>query len=180
MNPMHETPWDRAVERWTRAMAQHTSRRSVFAFLGTVLAGGLILPLLPVDRTLRMREAQAQEFAKNAQTENSSECNYWRYCAIDGYLCSCCGGAPSVCPAGSRPSPSAWIGSCVNPSDGVTYLIAYRDCCGKDSCGRCGCLNNEGEYPVYRTQLNNDMVWCFGAPSMVYHCSAAALIGKAG
>ena len=33
--------------------------------------------------------------------------------------------------------------------------------------------------PVYRPQLNNDSVWCFGAPSMVYHCSSAAPIGEA-
>jgi methylamine dehydrogenase light chain len=178
MNPMHENLMDLTVERWTRAMAQRTSRRSVFTFLAKVMVGGMVLPLLPVDRS--MRQAHAQEFAKTAQSEDSTQCNYWRYCALDGYVCSCCGGAPNVCPAGSRPSPSSWIGSCVNPADGVTYLIAYRDCCGKDSCGRCACLNTEGEYPVYRPQLNNDMVWCFGAPSMVYHCSAAALIGKAG
>jgi methylamine dehydrogenase light chain len=67
----------------------------------------------------------------------------------------------------------------VNPEDGKTYLIAYRDCCGTDSCGRCECLGQEGDMPSYRPQLNNDIIWCFGASSMVYHCSSAALVGLA-
>jgi methylamine dehydrogenase light chain len=165
---------DLLVEKLTRRVAQRTSRRSFVATVARVAVGGLLLPLLPVDRTGR-REA----FAADAQTADATQCNYWRYCAIDGYLCSCCGGGPSTCPAGSTPSPSSWIGSCINPADGKTYLLAYRDCCGKDSCGRCVCLNTEGEMPVYVPQLNNDMVWCFGAPSMVYHCSSAAVIGQA-
>jgi len=181
MNPAHENPFDRTVERLTRALAQRTSRRSVFAFLGKVMVGGMVLPLLPVDRTLRMRQAHAEAFVKGAQVDDQTQCNYWKYCGIDGYLCSCCGSpGNNVCPAGSQPSPSGWVGSCVNPTDKLTYLVAYRDCCGKDSCGRCPCLNTEGEYPVYRPQLNNDMVWCFGADTMLYHCSGSAVIGKAG
>lgn len=153
----------------------------MLAFWGKVIIGGMVLPLLPVDRTLRMRVAHAEEFAKTAQAEDQTQCNYWKFCGIDGYLCSCCGSpGNNVCPAGSHPSPSGWVGTCVNPSDKQMYLVAYRDCCGKDSCGKCGCLNTEGEYPVYRPQLNNDMVWCFGASSTVYHCSGSAVIGKAG
>jgi methylamine dehydrogenase light chain len=166
---------DLLVEKISRRVAQRSSRRSFLAGVAKVVVGGALLPLLPVDRTGRMKA-----FAAEAQTTDSTACNYWRYCAIDGYLCSCCGGGPSTCPAGSNPSPSAWIGSCVNPADGKTYILAYRDCCGKDSCGKCACLNTEGEMPVYVPQLNNDMVWCFGAPTMVYHCSSAALIGEAG
>ena len=33
--------------------------------------------------------------------------------------------------------------------------------------------------PTYRPELNNDIIWCFGAPSMVYHCSGQVVIGKA-
>jgi hypothetical protein len=24
--------------------------------------------------------------------------DYWKYCAIDGWLCRCCGGTSSICP----------------------------------------------------------------------------------
>ncbi len=171
--------FDRGVERLSRLVAQRSSRRSVLARLGTALVGGALLPILPVDRSGGIRRARAEAFAATAQTTDPTQCNYWRYCAIDGYMCSCCGGGPSTCPPGSHPSPSSWVGSCINPDDGQAYLIAYRDCCGKDSCGQCACLALEGEMPVYRPQLNNDIVWCFGAPNMVYHCSSAALIGKA-
>ncbi|RDD60533.1 methylamine dehydrogenase (amicyanin) small subunit [Ferruginivarius sediminum] len=179
MSDVHSQVLDRVFERMSRAMANHTSRRSFLARVGMALVGGAVLPILPVDRTGRTKEAQAAEFAKTAQTDDPTQCNYWRYCAIDGYMCGCCGGGPSTCPPGTQPSPTSWVGSCINPDDGKTYLLAYRDCCGKDSCARCACLATEGEMPIYRPQLNNDIIWCFGAPSMVYHCSSAALIGEA-
>jgi methylamine dehydrogenase light chain len=170
--------FDRFFEAGSRRGAQRLSRRSLIAKVGQVLVATAALPMLPV-----FRRAQAAEpgwrFVNEAQTKDSTQCNYWRYCASDGYLCACCGGGPSTCPPGTSPSPTSWIGSCVHPDDHKTYLIAYRDCCGTDSCGRCMCLGQEGDMPTYRPQLNNDIVWCFGASSMVYHCSSAALVGLA-
>ena len=126
-----------------------------------------------------LKMAHANEFAKTAQTSDPTQCNYWRNCSSDGYLCSCCGGTYNECPPGSVASPTSWIGTCVNPDDNQAYLIAYQDCCGKDSCGQCVCLGTEGEMPSYRPELNNDIIWCFGAPTMVYHCSSQVVIGKA-
>jgi methylamine dehydrogenase light chain len=171
--------FDRLVERASRRIAQRTSRRSFLGRLGLVLVGGAVIPVLPVDRTGRLKRVSAEEFVKTAQTTDATACNYWRYCSIDGYVCSCCGGTYNVCPPGTQTSLTSWIGSCINPDDNQAYLIAYQDCCGKDSCGQCACLGLEGELPAYRPELNNDIVWCFGAPSMVYHCSSAVLIGKA-
>jgi methylamine dehydrogenase light chain len=170
---------DGLVERASRRIAQRTSRRGLLGRLGLALAGGALIPVLPVDRTGRLKRASAEEFAKTAQTTDSTQCNYWRFCSIDGYLCDCCGGTYNQCPPGSYASPTSWIGSCINPDDSQAYLIAYQDCCGKTSCGQCGCLGTEGELPAYRPELNNDIIWCFGSTSMVYHCSSAVLIGKA-
>jgi methylamine dehydrogenase light chain len=175
---------DRSFERMTRRTAQRVSRRSVVASIGAILAGVGAVPLLPVSRraqaqgTVNTAEL-ASRFARSAQTTDTTQCNYWRYCASDGYLCSCCGGGPATCPPGTAASPTSWVGSCINPDDGKTYLIAYRDCCGQDSCARCACLGQEGDLPSYRPQVNNDIIWCFGASSMVYHCSSAALVGLA-
>lgn len=166
-----ETGIDRLVEWLSRGIARRSSRRSFLARLAAAVAGGMLLPVLPVDRLASRGHA--------AEEGDPTSCDYWRYCAVDGYLCSCCGGAPGKCPPGSSPSPTSWVGTCQYPGDGAMYLIAYRDCCGKDSCGRCACLRTEGELPVYRPQLNNDMVWCFGAPTMMYHCSNATIIGRA-
>ena len=77
---------DRLVERASRRVAQRTSRRSFLGRLGLALAGGAAMPLLPVDRTGRLKQAHAQEFAKTAQTTDPTACNYWRYCSSDGYL----------------------------------------------------------------------------------------------
>lgn len=163
---------DKLVERLTRSVAQRTSRRSFLATLGKIVLGGLAIPLLPVDRVARAAQAAARK------TDDDTTCDYWKYCAIDGFLCSCCGGGSHDCPPGAVSSPSSWVGTCRHPSDGKVYIVSYRDCCGKNACGRCLCGNTEGEMPVYRPQLNSDLIWCFGAPTMVYHCSTAAIVGE--
>lgn len=174
---------DQGFERFSRRTAQQISRRNALAGLGAFLVGAGALPLLPVSRKAQAAPVNPEEFAsrfaRTAQTDDPTACNYWRYCASDGYLCSCCGGTPSTCPPGTSPSATSWIGSCINPEDGKTYLISYQDCCGSDSCGRCACLGQEGDFPTYRPQVNNDIIWCFGASSMVYHCSSAILVGLA-
>ena len=178
MKLLSKNVFDRLFESSSRFSAQRVSRRSMLSILGKFVVASTALPLLPVYRKAQASDVGSR-FAKAAQTKDPTKCNYWRYCASDGYLCSCCGGGPSTCPPGTSPSPTSWIGSCVNPDDNKTYLIAYRDCCGTDSCGRCSCLGQEGDMPSYRPQLNNDLIWCFGASSMVYHCSSAALVGLA-
>jgi methylamine dehydrogenase light chain len=76
-------------------------------------------------------------------------------------------------------SPITWIGTCRNPADNVNYIISYNDCCGKPACGRCLCNRNEGERPMTRPQLNNDINWCLGTSTAAYTCSTAVIIGVA-
>jgi methylamine dehydrogenase light chain len=163
---------DQLFERLTRRVAQRTSRRGFLARVGKLIVGGIVLPLLPLERLARAAESPAA-----AEPGDPNGCDYWRYCAIDGYLCGCCGGGTSECPPGTTAAPSSWVGTCKHPVSGKDYIVSYRDCCGKNPCGRCLCTNNEGEMPVYRPQLNSDLVWCFGANSMVYHCTTADIIG---
>ena len=84
-------------------------------------------------------------------------------------------------PPGTAISPSSWVASCHNPEDGQSYLIAYRDCCGKNIARRCGCFNTVGELPIYRPEFSNDIIWCFGAEdeAMTYHCTISPVIGRA-
>lgn len=168
---------DQWSERSARKMAQQTSRRSALARIGRLLIGGMLLPVLPVDRITG--KALAAEKGNPADPGDPATCEYWRYCGIDGFLCSCCGGSQSQCPPGAEPSPITWIGTCRNPADNLDYIISYNDCCGKGSCGRCFCNRNEGETPVYRPQSNNDIDWCLGTSSMAYHCSTAIILGVA-
>ena len=46
-------------------------------------------------------------------------------------------------------------------------------------CGRCFCNRNEGDRPVYHPYRSNDINWCAGASSQIYHCSTALVIGLA-
>jgi methylamine dehydrogenase light chain len=162
---------DEIVEQLTRRVAQLTSRRGFLARLGRIVLGAAALPLLPVNRVA------AAEKKPGAKLENDTSCEYWKYCAIDGFLCSCCGGSSHDCPPGAVPSPTSWVGTCHHPAENRDYIVSYRDCCGKSACGRCLCANTEGEMPIYRPQLDSDLVWCFGAVNMVYHCSTAEIVG---
>lgn len=165
---------DRWIENSSRTLAQNTSRRSMIKSLGTALVGVSAMPLLPV--------ARADDDATSAAVPESGDpnsCDYWRYCAIDGFRRGCCGGSMNSCPPGTEMSPITWIGTCRNPADGTSYIISYNDCCGKSSCGNCLCTRNEGDKPLYRPDAANDINWCLGTKSSIYHCSTAILVGVA-
>jgi methylamine dehydrogenase light chain len=182
---MSETNADRVIERLARVLARRASRRGFLARLSVLFVSAPLLPLLPVARAKDaplQKKRQLTDFERNAQSKDPLKCDYWRHCAIDGVLCGCCGGGIHTCPPGSEPSPTSWIGTCLNPDDGKSYLIAYRDCCGKSLCTAdksCFCDSTDRETPIYRPQGDNDIIWCFGQSSMSYHCSTAALIGFA-
>ena len=175
--------FDRLTEHTTRGIAQHSSRRSFLGRLGSLLVGTAVaIPLLPVARGSSAGQQHRVEPRSTGNPQDPGDptaCDYWRYCAIDGYLCSCCGGSHNTCPPGTEMSPLTWIGTCRNPADGRNYIISYNDCCGKSDCGRCLCNRNEGDKPVYRPQANNDINWCLGTTNNVYNCSTAVLIGAA-
>lgn len=162
---------DRMAERALRRLAGHTSRRNFLASLGTLMVGGSLLPLLPVARA-----------ANRNDPGDPSTCEYWRYCGIDGFLCSCCGGSVSSCPPGTSMSTITWIGTCQNPADGRDYIISYNDCCGKSSCGRCFCNRNEGDTPLYQPGKSNDYNWCSGnsEANIPYHCSTGRIVSVVG
>ena len=165
---------DKLTEQTTRRVAQRSSRRGWLKNLGTLLVGAGAIPLLPVARA---HAAQGPQRPQDAG--DPADCDYWRYCAVDGYLCECCGGSVNTCPPGTQMSPITWIGTCENPVDQAKYIISYNDCCGKSSCGNCLCQRNEGDRPLYRPQLSNDINWCLGTSSSMYHCSTAIVVGTA-
>jgi len=175
---------DTLIEGRARQIAKTSSRRSFLTALGTALVGGAAIPLLPVARAAGGSEGgypgvAAQTTGDPNDPGDPTSCDYWRYCGIDGFLCSCCGGTHNACPPGTEMSPMTWIGTCQNPGDGKTYIISYNDCCGKTSCGRCLCNRNEDDVPVYRPFANNDTNWCLGTDSSIYTCSTAVIVGLA-
>lgn len=176
---------DKLTEKLARRLARGTSRRSSLAWLGIVATGTGLLPVLPVSRAAAQSHGGGgakrppMESGNPQDPGDQSTCDYWRYCAIDGFLCSCCGGTVNTCPPGTEMSPITWIGTCKNPADGRSYVISYNDCCGVSSCGQCLCNRNEGDRPQVRPQSNNDYNWCLSTESSVYNCSVAAIVGVA-
>lgn len=173
---------DGFTERRVRSMASTTSRRSALLKVSRlVMAGAFALPVLPFDRTLQAFAVGGHGggVGGGKKDPTATDCDYWRYCSVDGFLCSCCGGSATTCPPGTSPSKVTWVGTCHNPADGIDYLVSYNDCCGKTSCGRCFCNTNHGDRPGYRMGVHNDVNWCMANDSSVYHCTVSAIVGVA-
>lgn len=176
---------DAFFESSARSLARRTSRRSVLAGLGSMLLGAGMVPLLPVARGAEAKPGGAAPAgsapAGGSDPGDPSTCEYWRHCAIDGFLCGCCGGSQSMCPPGTDMSLITWIGTCHNPGDNTDYVISYNDCCGKGSCGRCFCNRNEGDSALFQPGRSNDYNWCSGnsKANIPYHCSTARIVGTA-
>jgi methylamine dehydrogenase light chain len=165
---------DDLVEREARRLALSVSRRSILARIARLaVSAAFIFPALPFDRSARA----ADDERDGPKEADDKTCEYWRYCAIDGFLCTCCGGTVSSCPPGTEVSAVTWIGTCRNRDDGREYLISYNDCCGRTVCGRCACNTNNGELPGYRMGKHNDVDWCMANKSAQYHCTVAAIVG---
>lgn len=161
--------FDRLSEAAMRTGAQRVGRRSFLSSLGIAIAGTAALPILPFDRS------NGRALADSVRDDGDEECEYWRYCAIDGYLCSCCGGSLASCPPGTEVSAVSWVGTCLNPKDNKSYLISYNDCCGRSACGECLCTNSVGERPGYRIGIHNDVNWCMANTDSMYHCTVVAI-----
>lgn len=175
---------DGLAEHRVRQTAHRHGRRSLLTRLGVGLVGGALLPMLPFDRSGQFPGAAhaagpAQAKPKADGKNDPLQCEYWRYCAFDGYLCTCCGGSLTQCPPGAEASKVSWVGTCLNPNDGRQYLISYNDCCGKGSCGECLCNNNERERPGYRMGVHNDINWCMANTSPLFHCTTSIVMGVA-
>ena len=170
--------FDRLFESSARSLASRVSRRSFLVKVAGVLVGTAAIPLLPVMRANRA-EAAGHSNAAKPDWDNSEKCEYWAYCATDGWLCAGCGGTSSKCPPGTEPSPISWIGTCRNPGDGKSYVVSYNDCCGKSQCQSSYCERNEGDTPRYRPQRANAITWCFGGVSSTYHCTTSRLMSVA-
>ncbi len=162
---------DERARATTLGLARRLSRRSFLSRLGAMLAGVATLPLLPVARSFAQESVQ--------EVGDPQSCEYWRYCALGGTLCACCGGTHKACPPGAEASPITWVGTCKNPVDDVDYLISYNDCCGKAVCQRCGCHNTERDRPVYFPSNSSSVLWCFGTEHRTYHCTVAVVLGTA-
>ena len=178
---MHRRNWfDRGFEASARRLAGRTSRRSFLTQLGTLIFGAASIPLLPLSRVAaQAADAGFKEPAIEGDAGDPMSCDYWRYCSIDGFMSSCCGGTATSCPPGTQMSAVTWIGTCRNPADGRHYLISYNDCCGKGGCGQCFCNKNEQDKPAYVTAQSNDINWCLANSSTAYNSTVALVLGIA-
>jgi len=170
--------FDRFFESSSRSLASRTARRSFLAQLGQALAGAALVPLLPVARSVTAAEPLDTPQSP-AQSDPKQQCDYWAYCAIAGWLCSCCGGTSSKCPPGTEVSPIGWVGTCKSTEDGKSYVVSYHDCCGKSQCQQCACVRSEGGTPRYRLQRSPVVTWCYGGVASTYHCTISRLMSVA-
>ena len=163
-----------AVEQAARRSARVAGRRDALKKVGGIFMGGAVASSLPFDRSFGAPPEEINGI------DDDTACNYWRYCAMDGLLCTTTGGTKTACPVGSEASQVAWVGTCHNPIDEREYFVSYYDCCGKTPY-RAGqfCLNSEGERPQYRMGLSNAINWCMANENSGYHYTVAIVVGEA-
>ncbi len=143
-----------------------------------LLATGVSLSPWPVVRAEAAEPTLTTEEPDPSTPEGDpTNADYWRYCSIDGFLSSTCGGTQSSCPPGTLMSPVTWVGTCRNPADGKDYIVSYNDCCGKGPCGRTFVHRNEGDKPVYYAHKSNDVGWCMGNANAAYNSTVSIVIG---
>ena len=155
---------------------------------GTALTGaGATLALVIAGTSMQWAGgAVADDLATSGAEPDAStpegdptDAAYWRYCSIDGFPASACGGTVSSCPPGTIMSPVTWVGTCRNPVDQKDYIVSYNDCCGKGICGRSFIHRNEGDKPVYYAHKSNDIGWCMGEANAAYNSTVSIVIGVA-
>ena len=162
--------FDDTVEKASRRLARLTSRRGVLSALGKLVVGGAVLPLLPIDRTYGKTDPHQADATK---------CDYWKYCAMDGQLCSCCGGTGMQCPPGTEASSVSWVGTCLNAHDGKNYLVSNDTIDGAEiySYYFTPPKNNKGKVYVY-VETTSGLTYLTEAKYDVTSTAAAAGTGK--
>ncbi|WP_395245168.1 methylamine dehydrogenase light chain [Agromyces sp. MMS24-K17] len=178
------------VGRLGRRLSEQTSRRSVLGLIGRWSMGAVgvaVIGSLPVTRAAFADEpapgaaGEAEPLFPFEQTGDSSTCEYWRWCNMDGTPCtSCAGGGMTTCAPGSKPGAEFWVGCCTNPDDGQTYLIAYYDCCGAPGCSNTFCGQPDNQAIMYNPvagSFDQEIIWCVSDESQAYTCTMAPIIG---
>ncbi|CAG6395232.1 hypothetical protein NMG29_39080 [Streptomyces cocklensis] len=179
------------VGRAGRRMSERVSRRSVIGRLGrwTVGATGVaVIGALPVTRSTEAVAATPkaggdhEPAALTYKGKDPAECEYWRWCNMDGAACAACdGGGVTTCAPGSKPGAEFWVGCCTNPKDGKTYLIAYYDCCGAPGCTNAFCGDPDVQARMYNPaagSYDQEIIWCVSDESQSYTCTLAPIIGE--
>lgn len=85
-------------------------------------------------------------------------------------------------PPGTTMSGIAWVGTCLNPKDGKSYIISYNDCCGKTMCKRCACdraSEDQESSHLVRPQTSGRYLWCGGSGESTVACTTANVVGVA-
>ena len=133
---------DSFSETRLRKSARNIGRRHFLAKTGVLLVGTGVMPLLPFNRGM------SNAYAAEKATTDDTDCSYWRYCALDGNLCTSSGGTVTTCPAGSEASRDSRVGTCLIPHDSKNYPASYSDCFGTATVRNyVTCSPRQGERP---------------------------------
>lgn len=190
------------TSRFARYLSEKTSRRSAMSRIAgwtMGLTGVAMLGSLPFSRNQASAApadtdapaggadgvevfGDGDDLIPTYDGKDPTECNYWRWCNMDGRPCpSCAGGGISTCAPGSKPGAEYWVGCCTNPDDGKTYLIAYYDCCGAPRCSTNYCGEPDAQAIMYNPvsgSFDQEIIWCISDESQSYTCTLAPIVGE--
>ncbi len=180
------------TSRTGRKLSERVSRRSMISRIGKWtmgVSGVALISTLPVTRSAFAQEPEVPAPAPGPEPrvpvydgKDPAECEYWRWCNMDGTSCAACnGGGVTTCAPGSKPGAEFWVGCCTNPDTGKTYLIAYYDCCGAPSCSNAFCGEPDMQAVMYNPvsgSYDQEIIWCVSDESQAYTCTMAPIIGE--
>lgn len=173
------------TSRITRRLSERSSRRSTLARVGrwaVAITGAAVVPALPLSRSSAQEGEGEGEPELDFTGTDPTDCNYWRYCNIDGNLCAtCAGGGVTTCPPGTTPGAEYWVGCCTDPESSTTYLVAYYDCCGHSNCATNTCAEFFGQQSPYDPVAGSQdfyILWCLSDETQSYACTIAPIIGE--
>lgn len=172
------------TSRMGRRLSERVSRRSMISRIGRWtlgVSGVAVVGSLPVARAGADSATSPTAMLPDYVGKNPAECDYWRWCNMDGTPCaSCQGGGVTTCAPGSKPGAEFWVGCCTNPADNKTYLIAYYDCCGAPGCSTTYCGEPDAQTTMYNPvagSFDQEIIWCVSDESQSYTCTMAPVIG---
>ena len=172
---------DDFFENRTRAVAQHTSRRSALLKIGRVLVGSaFILPVLPFDRSPRAQHGAVDD-GKHDPLDPISAASTGATVRSTVTLCTCCGGSDYELPAGNGSVLSDLDRNLRKPGRRQTLSCQLQRLLRRQPpAAAVFVTKTKANDPAYRMGVHNDINWCMGNESSIYHCTVSIILGVSG
>ncbi len=153
------------------------------------VSGVALISSLPVTRSAMAQDLPPEPPAPEAPDpqfisfdgKDPAECEYWRWCNMDGTSCAACnGGGVTTCAPGSKPGASS--GSLLHQprhrKDLSDRLLRLLWCTVVLQCVLRGTRHAGDHVQPGLRSYDQEIIWCVSDESQSYTCTMAPIIGE--